>query len=71
MAGVEKHQSSGAAIRKMMFNVARKERFFKRISGKKRNFRLKCHFFPLQNGNESIFRGLFSWITPKKTAFSG
>ena len=45
MAGVEKHQSPDAAIRQMMFNVARKERFFKRISGKNRKFRLKRHFF--------------------------
>ena len=71
MAGVEKHQSSGAAIRRMMFNVARKERFFKRISGKNRKFRLKRHFFRSETGTEHFSRGLFSWITPKKTAFSG
>ena len=44
MAGVEKHQSSGGAIRRMLFNVARKERFFKRISGKNRKFRMQRLF---------------------------
>ena len=70
MAGVEKHQSSGAAIRKMMFNVARKERFFKRISGKNRKFRMQ-RLFPLRNRNAHFFRGRFSENTSKKTAFPG
>ena len=70
MAGVEKHQSSGAAIRKMMFNVARKERFFKRISGKNRKNRLKRPFFRSETGLP-VFQRTFFGKHIEKTAFSG
>ena len=59
MAGVEKHQSSGAAIRRMMFNLARKPRYFKREPGKNAKNRLKRLFFPRQMATSAFFRGQF------------
>ena len=70
MAGVEKHQSSGAAIRKMMFNVARKERFFKRISGKNRKMDGNAMLFPAKDSPRR-FRSAFFGKHIEKTAFSG
>lgn len=69
MAGVENHQNSGAAIRKVMFNVAREPRFFKRISGKNRKFRLKCRFFPYRKGASAFSPDVFHETLRKNGVF--
>ena len=59
MTGREKHQSSDAAIRRMMFNLARKPRYFKREPGKNAKNRLKRRIFPRQMAASAFFRGHF------------